>query len=166
MYYLGIEQDRLMDDDDIGDANVSQGVDDKLWNGYKLVGDNLDKNVKPRYRRIDHQTLSLHFFHCYAVKDRIDLSHVSDDPNPFLFKPISELEVEQLLPSASDSQAIMQNFGILVSRVLVEELPYFNTTFEDVVEKHIKHLYYEEMSKKSETVSMLQKNINTIICTF
>uniref|UniRef100_A0A1X7SZV1 Uncharacterized protein n=1 Tax=Amphimedon queenslandica TaxID=400682 RepID=A0A1X7SZV1_AMPQE len=37
------------------------------WNGFRIIGDNLDKNVKPRYRRIDHGTDSLHFFHIYAV---------------------------------------------------------------------------------------------------
>ena len=39
---------------------------------YKLVGDNIDKVVKPRHMRIDHQAKSLHYFHSYAVKDRID----------------------------------------------------------------------------------------------
>lgn len=34
---------------------------------YKLVGDNIDKSVKPREMRIDHQTHSLHYFHTYAV---------------------------------------------------------------------------------------------------
>ena len=34
--------------------------------GYKVLGDNLDKNVKPRYKQQDKQTLSMH---CYAVRD-------------------------------------------------------------------------------------------------
>ncbi len=45
---------------------------------FKLVGDNIDKEVKPRDMRSDHQTKSLHYFHSYAVLDRIDLSGVSD----------------------------------------------------------------------------------------
>ena len=46
---------------------------------YKLVGDNIDKNVKPREMRSDHQTRSLHYFHTYAVRDRVDMSSYSDD---------------------------------------------------------------------------------------
>ena len=38
---------------------------------YKIIGDNLDKNVKPSARdmRSDHQTRSLHYYHAYAVRD-------------------------------------------------------------------------------------------------
>ena len=124
------------------------------WNGYKLVGDNLDKNIAPRYRRIDHQTQSMHFFHCYAVHDRIDLSDVSDELNPYTTKPVSKLPVSDLLPSIADDQALLSNFSVLVSRVLVKEIPYFTSTFEGVVTEHIKHLHYDEMAKKSEIVSV------------
>ena len=43
---------------------------------YKLVKDNIDKTIKPR--RIDSQTQSLHYFHTYAVRNRIHVSHFSD----------------------------------------------------------------------------------------
>ena len=40
---------------------------------YSLVGDNLDTNVKCRYKRTDGcSNQSLHYFHSIAVKDRID----------------------------------------------------------------------------------------------
>ena len=38
---------------------------------YKLVGDNIDKNIRPREMRSDHQTKSLHYFHTYGVRDRV-----------------------------------------------------------------------------------------------
>ena len=44
------------------DVAVSQ------WNGFKIVGDNLDKNITPRFMRHAKQTQSLHFFNAYAVK--------------------------------------------------------------------------------------------------
>lgn len=50
--------------------------DESTWSGFKLVGDNLDKNVHPRYGRIDHRTQSLHFFQLYAVKDRVNLMRI------------------------------------------------------------------------------------------
>ena len=50
------------------DAGISRG-----FTTFKIIGDNLDKNVKPRDMRIDFQTRSLHYFHACAVQDRIDL---------------------------------------------------------------------------------------------
>ena len=51
---------------------------------YKSVGDDIDMNIKPRDMRSDHQTKSLHYFHAYTVRDRIDLSKYEDkDTNPF-----------------------------------------------------------------------------------
>ena len=38
---------------------------------YQIVGDNIDKNVKPKTMTSEHQTRSLHYFHAYAVRDRI-----------------------------------------------------------------------------------------------
>ena len=42
---------------------------------FKLVGDNIDKNINPQDVRLDSQTVSLHYFHSYAVRDRIDMSN-------------------------------------------------------------------------------------------
>lgn len=52
------------------------------WVGYKFVGDNIDKNIKPRYECHERRGQSLHYFHGYAVKDRIDLSKFSNTPPP------------------------------------------------------------------------------------
>ena len=117
--------------------------DDTCWNGYKLIGDNLDKDVKPRYTRIDRQTQSLHFFYYYAVKDHINLSTISDEPNPYLDLPVCNLPLKHILPTTLDHQALAQNMGIILSRILVDELPYFATTFHDVVTRHIDHLYFQ-----------------------
>ena len=151
IWFLDFDGDQIINDvsiDDMDDTSICS------WKGYKLVGDNLDKNVKPRYRRIDQKTQSLHFFHYYAVQDRIDLSNVPDEPNPCLQKAVSDLDVATLLPSDSDHQAMIYNFGILVSRVLVEEIPFFSNTFDDVIMKHIQHPHIDAMNKKSKTVSL------------
>ena len=50
---------------------------------FKIVGDNLDKYVKPRDMRIDAQASTLHYFHMYAVRDRLDTSQLSEElPQP------------------------------------------------------------------------------------
>lgn len=70
---------------------------------YRLVGDNVDENVKPRHMTCEHQTNSLHYFHTYAVKDMIDLSHFSDDP-PNL--DTESVQLDNLLPPSSNEKVI------------------------------------------------------------
>lgn len=146
--------------DQLFDALVSveeEEVNEVQWNGFKIVGDNIDMNVVPRHKRIDKQTKSLHFFQTFAVRDRLDLSSASEDPNPFLYKPVSELPINDLLPSVSDDMTLLNNISILIGRILVKEVRYFSDTFHDVTTKHMKHMHYQEMSKKSETVSSFLK---------
>ena len=53
-------------------------VSPQVWNGFRIIGDNIDKNVKPRFYRIDSQVRSLHYYHSYGLCDRIDFSATSD----------------------------------------------------------------------------------------
>jgi hypothetical protein len=68
---------------------------------YKPVGDNIDKKVRPRDMRSDHQTRSLHYFHIYGVRDRVDLSDVSDKHQ---MPDLSSLQPTDLLPNANDEK--------------------------------------------------------------
>ena len=79
------------------------------WNGFKIVEDNLDINICARFKRVDNATVSLHFFQSYAVHDRINLSNASEDINPFLERPVSDLPVKSLLPSVSGDVALLSN---------------------------------------------------------
>ena len=79
--------------------------------GYKIVGDNIDKNIWCTYQRIDRTTRSLHYFHMFAVKDRVDFSHLSDS------RPTQvDVDIQVLLPDATDLAAIKKDFEILISR--------------------------------------------------
>ena len=42
------------------------------------MGDNIDKNIRPSLQRFDNKTNSLHYFHYYAILDRLDLSACSE----------------------------------------------------------------------------------------
>ena len=115
----------------------------------KIVGDNIDKDVKPRNMRSDYQTRSLHYFHAYAVRDRLNLDNCDDcasAPNP------STIDLELLLPSKEDEMQIRSNMGILIARTLKKHIPYFSK-YGKGVERHIMHSFYEEMSQKSNVVS-------------
>ena len=50
------------------EANISPMLSPQM-STYKLVGDNIDREVRPCDMRSDYQTRSLHYFHTYAVKD-------------------------------------------------------------------------------------------------
>ena len=81
------------------------------WVGYKVVGDNVDKNVKPRFQRQEQKGQSLHYFHGFAVKDRVDLSSFSDVP-----PPLKDPDPAKFLPSSTDIAAIKKELEILISR--------------------------------------------------
>ena len=118
------------------------------WNGFKVVGDNLDKDIKPRYMRIGHQTKSKHYFNTFAVKDRINLSMYSSFP--VCTEPTPD--VLEILPSAADECSLKSNFTVMVARILVDNIQIFKI-FDDVLDRHIGHTYSGEMSTKSEIVS-------------
>ena len=81
------------------------------WTGFKLVGDNIDKNLRPSFQRLNKQTISLHYFHTYAVADRIDFSTLSDVvPENITIDPST------FLPNHADLEALHQEFQILIIR--------------------------------------------------
>lgn len=72
--------------------------------GYTLCGDNIDKNVKRRYQRSDRGTISLHYFHMYAVQDRVNHSLLCEDrPQPILME---EAKAAKILPSKDDDKLL------------------------------------------------------------
>ena len=126
----------------------------KLILGFKLVGDNIDKNVQPRHMRHDKQTLSMHYYHSYAVRDRVSSYDLSNAVPNLKEVPLHSIPVGRVLPSSCDHNNITHNFTLLVSRQIIESLNYFKDNYFDVVVMHIKHDYYDEMSQKSVTVCL------------
>ena len=130
---------------------VSEESPCSAWCGFKIVGDNLDSMVKPRYMHKDNQNKSLHFFNSIAVKDRIDFSSLSDevisDPLP------PHMAKDVLLPSKGDDAAIYENFTFLMKKIVIDHLDFFAKTFTDIRKHHIKHRYSNEMAQKSHIVS-------------
>lgn len=125
--------------------------------GVKLVGDNIDKHIKPRDMREDAQAQSLHYFNSYAVKDRLSIEGLEDSP---CLPDFASFDMKRILTTSKDHEAIKSNFCILVGRVLKKHFKFFSTFATGVV-KHTKHKHYEEMSKKSEVVS--QKSLSYLV---
>ena len=100
------------ENEDSDTQSTSDTVVDGEHFGFKIVGDNLDKTIRPRYQTAERQTQSLHFFHSYAVKDRIPSSHLSDVPP----EPPSRVELDRIMPSESCHRSMLTTFAVLVSR--------------------------------------------------
>ena len=69
---------------------------------------------------------------------------------------LGDLEVMAriLLPSKRDDAAIAKNVATLISRMLVEHMPFFKEACSDTVTWHIQHKYSAEMSQKSDVVRL------------
>ena len=86
----------------------------RVTNGFKVVIDNLDKNIRASFQRIDRSTLSLHFIHAYGALDNIDFSGLSDDrPAP------KEVDLDKLLPPSADVAEIQKHFSIPISWIVI-----------------------------------------------
>ena len=84
-------------------------------------------------KTIDHHRNSLHYFHSYAVLDRIDLTKFLEVPPRVA---IDSFPITSLLPSPEETKQIADNYGVLI-----------------VFVKHIEHRYSAEMSNESHVVS-------------
>ena len=116
--------------------------------GVKIVGDNIDKNVRPRHQTMEKQTQSLHYFNCFACLDRVDLSGLSDNAPTV---DVKSIDMDAVLPSREDVDQLLSNFAVIATRILVEHVPAL-AKFTGITTDHIKHKRYEEMSKKSKVV--------------
>ena len=95
---------------------------------------------------INHVTFSS----TYAVKDCTDFSHLSTEPPDI--SALSKKELCQSMLPSIDDVAIKRNITSLVACVLCEYIPFFKHRYDGVVERHIKHQYYKQISSKSQVV--------------
>ena len=118
-----------------------------------LCGDNWDKRLKRRYIRLGVKKVdSLNYFHSYTYADRVDFSHLSSHVTPTLQSNADQIAIS-ILPTVDDDVAIRSSICILIARVLYKNVRFFQTSFDGCIDWHIKHEFYEEMSKKSDIVS-------------
>ena len=99
--------------------------------GYKIVMDNIDKNVRPREMRLDSQTESLHYMHLYSVRDRVNFSGLSNTPKN------NDISIYDILPTAEDYAQLKHNLSILLVHTMKYYLSFFGEKFQGLVENHI-----------------------------
>ena len=118
---------------------------------FKIVGDNIDKTVRPREMRIDHQSRSLHYFHLYGVRDRVSVDHLHDEA---ALPDLKSVNVKEVLPTTQDEKRLRENFAFHIACILKRRSKFF-AEFGSGLQRHIKHDKYNEMATKSEVVSTL-----------
>ena len=99
----------------------------------------------------DKQTQSLHYFHLYAVKNRVSCSNLADTPRSIT--PTAEDVISKVLPSSEDDTIIHDEFAILVARIMYKYMTFFQSSYADVINWHIEHKFSQQMSHKSEVVN-------------
>ena len=78
--------------------------------GFVLVIDNIDLNVRRSDQRVNRTTSSYHFCHAFALLNRVNSTHLADQP------PSGVLSLDLLLPTKADLDSILKEFQTFVSR--------------------------------------------------
>ena len=92
------------------ELDSAQQISSTNWSGFKVVGDNVDKNFHPSFQRYDNKTHSMHAFHIYVVQDHIDFSTYSD------VNPTSGINANNLMINKADLEGFNDAAAILLSR--------------------------------------------------
>jgi hypothetical protein len=120
-------------------------------NQYQIVGDNVDIRVVPRHMTLDHRTADHHWFHIYAVKNRVQAPPSLCDDHP-----IGDIKTAQLsvfLPTKQDCCDLAKEFIAIIMRVLVQHVPKLQR-YASLVPVHLPHKHSTEMMRKSEIVNL------------
>ena len=94
------------------------------------------------------------------VFDRCDFSHLSDHHT---LPDLPSYDITKPLPSQRDLDRLVEDFSVLVGRMLTTHVPGFSV-YKCCSIQHITHQYYAEMSKKSHVVSFLSVNADIHDC--
>ncbi len=123
---------------------------------FKFWGDNVDKMMRVRDLRSNHQGDMLHMFSILAGRSRTPAPEL---PFTGQLSKLAETPPEFFLPTESDVAAVKKDLTVIVSRILTEYFPSL-ARFSKVVIKHIRHKYSMDMSMKSDVVvlDILMKN--------
>ena len=79
-------------------------------------------------------TKSLRFVQSYATKVRINFSAYSNEA------PM-DVNAFDVLPTREDYISLKKDFSTLVTRIILEYIPFFAVDFKGLPVKHIPHLY-------------------------
>ena len=118
--------------------------------GYTLADDNVDWEVGTRQMTADRQRKSVHKINVVAYKNRVDSSLLPDE------RPQSDLvdvPLQDILPGAADTQALIEQLVVLVGNMWAESLPALSW-FKDHIPHAIPHEYEDILKRKTEKTQL------------
>lgn len=116
---------------------------------FAILFDNIDGQMKRRNMTKENQNYDYHWVNHRVVINRVLANNLDQSR-----KNVLDVSNIKLLPTVQDQKHQRYNYTVLVARMLVEHFDFFKS-FKDVCVQHIPHKYSKELSKKSESVSML-----------
>ncbi|XP_028412544.1 uncharacterized protein LOC114535436 [Dendronephthya gigantea] len=137
--------------DEIGGHFADEAIT-MVKNGCKMqgTGDNWDFRILCHDMRKDHQNKDMHYFASNLLFERVPI------PDNLSLSPkhdIKTLENSSFLLSVAESKKLLEDYKVIISRILVQYLPAFGA-FKTIVPTHIDHVYQDEMSKQSVIVPL------------
>jgi len=89
---------------------------------FRLVGDNVDLSTTAHVQTLEQTNQSLHWFHEYAVKDRVALPSGDNRPQ----KSLDELSMEEILPTGAVQEETIMDLMYIIPRILCRYLPAYS----------------------------------------
>ena len=77
---------------------------------FRIVEDNLDLSTTARVQTLEQTNQSLHWFHEYAVKDRVTVPSGESKPQ----KSLDELCMAEILPTATVQQETLMDLVYII----------------------------------------------------
>jgi len=84
--------------------------------------DNIDKNIRPSFQRLNSRTVSLHYCSTFAIFDRITISNHLQPSNRV--DSSTAFNISSLLPSEADITTVKEEFEILTARCYNNKIIY------------------------------------------
>ena len=118
---------------------------------YAIIWDNTQKMVQARNQSKESTNKMLLWANSYAARNRVtvDIPDVIGSTIPAL-----EIPVSSFFPSIDDTSFLRHRMSVIISRIIVEHVPFFSD-ISHLVDWHIEHQYSDESSLKTELVILL-----------
>lgn len=111
--------------------------------------------MKTRSASRDSHNVMMVWAIAYAAQNRVQYPMMEDSNNTIKCR---DIPLSAYFPNPEDSSAIRYPMKVLVSRILLQNIPYFEECYKDTVTWHILHPHSEEASHRRS--KLVKKYLN------
>lgn len=117
---------------------------------FRIVGDNINWTVGVHDQRIDNRGRMHHAFGSAVIVQNMNFSHLN---NEFPQRHFEDTPVQEFLPSQDDIIGLKHDYTVLIARVALEHIPFFQK-FRDVIPTYISKPVSENLKLKSKVIPL------------